>query len=158
MASNTAHVNIDLFKYLSLSPVEDLTNAVVDHACAQQASCSLILGTIVGHKYKLYESKFMRKGLKFLVPEDSEKDLVQDIINKIKQKQLYDNGESLFVLIQKVCQQISTRDQRIDTILLGCTELPIALIPYSSRFRTVGIDIIDSEAVFANKIASIIEM
>eukprot|EP01040_Poterioochromonas_malhamensis_P013574 gene13574-14946_t len=149
LASNTAHVNYQFFHWLSSSssPIENLTKQVTERiAESLSPSETLILETITGHKNLLYEKQFAEKNLRFCSLPENDQTIIQGIIDTTKAgRNTEETSNTLAGYIESY---------KVDCVLLGCTELPIALGDEKMEyFRKKGINIVDTEKEFADVIS-----
>lgn len=160
LASNTAHTHLSFLRSLSKSPIVDLTQSVVDSIPSGDSS-TLLLCTVAAHRSLLYETLFRNRQLPYLTPEPDQKERIQLIINSTKEgKSLSSNetsdhlGMELYELI--LSMTIHAAGQRAKRILLGCTELPIALRNYHHILSQDGFELLDTEKIFAKVISEFI--
>ena len=149
LATNTAHVNYQFFHWLSSSssPIENLTKQVTERiAESLSPSETLILETITGHKNLLYEKQFTEKNLHFRILPEDDQTIIQGIIDIAKAGRNNEETSNTLAGYIESC--------KVDCVLLGCTELPIALGDERMEyFRKKGKNIIDTEKEFADAIS-----
>jgi aspartate/glutamate racemase len=162
LASNTAHTNLSLLRSLSKSPIADLTQIVVESIPSDESS-TLLLCTLAAHQSQLYETQFLNRQLPHLTPATEQKERIQQLINFTKEgKSLasneasHDLGLELYELILLLVTSHPTSAQRPTRILLGCTELPIAIRNYVEILERDGFELLDTEKIFAQVISEFI--
>lgn len=148
IASNTAHLNFNAISMLSANPIYHLVHHVVKHVDAQKKV--FVLGTTPAWQKKLYPQLFKKAGVSCIEIENEEKQRqIQAVIDETKQGKKIDHlAQQLFTEIQE-----HHRKHNWSHLLLGCTELPIALHDYKKALEESGITILDSEELFSSAIA-----
>ena len=172
LASNTSHVYFPYFRALAGTGLQNLTTAVVrdcsEHngqeikdkdkrSLPESPSCVLIIGTSLAASYRLYEQCLEAVGVPSVSLTLAEQQLVQSNIDKVKSGVLLDNGEQLFNIIKSAIIAYNSRVPQgghlITVILLGCTELPLALgRKVEIIAHETGARIVNSEEVFRDEI------
>jgi aspartate racemase len=126
IASNTPHI---VFKEVSarsplplLSIVEETCRAAVQ-ARVQRAA---VLGTLFTMQSGLYTEAFERAGIKAFVPDERTQNEVYGIIfpNLENGLVLPSEKDKLLKIAGKFCEEVGA-----DALVLGCTELPLAIKP-----------------------------
>lgn len=124
IASNTPH--IVFYEVNEKSPIPLLS--IVEETCNAAEKLNLkrigLMGTRLTMEADFYKKPFREKGIEIVVPSESERELIQ---------------ERLFAEIELGIIKDSTRDElldivkrmidedKIDSLILGCTELPLIL-------------------------------
>lgn len=184
LASNTAHGNMGIMKLTVHSAchdrIRDLVDNVVDFVVAdtpegREESLPLILGTDAAYKDNLYPDRFGNVDSLVVQEGSDDNDLtlnkeqllevgaldhkkLQGFINYAKQNGFdADLAERLEQLIRS---QITSQEPRATHVILGCTELPLALgeerIHAMNHDQNLGVKIIDTEEFFADRYAELI--
>jgi aspartate/glutamate racemase len=132
--------------------VQDLTAKVVDQVVRGkgQDSRPFILGTKEAFKKELYPKKFQEQGVTSVVVSKKEADWLQNLINKAKAEG-YDEERARE--LKNFIREKMSQKPRPTHIVLGCTELPLALghegmKELQDEFGE-GVGIVDTEEVFA---------
>lgn len=155
LASNTAHLHFGFINALGKKNLVNLTHYIADKAKdSVDIPSVLILGTKAAKKATLYENLFQERSINYLTINQEEQEIVQEEINKTKMGKLEDGGEKLYDLI---CNVIQRQKNSVNLLLLACTELSIALESQKNKLEALGITILDSEELFAEKIANDIQ-
>ncbi|TAM86491.1 MAG: aspartate/glutamate racemase family protein [Candidimonas sp.] len=144
---NTAHVWYDALAAAVSVPVLHIVSAVVDDLRRQGVARGRIglLGTATTLRLALYQRELTRLGYTCVVPDEDE--LARhcaESIRLVKMNHLIDaRGPATEAVV-------SLLRRRVDAVVLGCTELPLAL-PHAVRgeFGTVMTDSIDALALAA---------
>jgi aspartate/glutamate racemase len=174
LASNTAHANLwkarvgrGVGRLLGASlsgltgehQVQDLSAKVVDKVMTETGKDArpLILGTKDAFKKKLYPKKFKKRGANAVVVTKKEATWLQKLINKAKADGYdEDRANELRAFIRKKMSQ----EPRPTNIILGCTELPLALghegIKELAEEFGEGVGIVDTEEVFAEEYTAMV--
>ncbi len=158
LASNVAHSHFNFMNMLGRKNMVNLTRYVADVAesCIAHPRV-LIIGTKLGAKEQLYEKLLQDRNIEYVSLSEAQQQIVQEEIEKTKSGHLYDCGDRLYKAIHDVVIKQSTDGNPINVLLLGCTELPIALESKKSELQNLGVFIVDSEQLFAEKIAIDVE-
>ncbi len=126
MASNTPHIVFDAVQTRSklslISIVEETCRAAVRLGCRRVA----VLGTLFTMSSGLYTDALEKQGIEAFVPDARD----QEAVNRI----IFPNLESGVVLEEERAELLDIskkliRDCGADALLLGCTELPLAIKP-----------------------------
>lgn len=154
LASNTVHVHMPKLKLLAkehlLNIVELIAKGIKQKS--SQTDEVFILGTTEAHTKKLYPKVFSENQVNFKTVDDRIQDVLQVIINHTKQNKLNDaDKETLKDLLANI------KRMNPKFLLLGCTELPLALKQLNGNIEQElydnGITVIDTEEVIAWQIA-----
>ncbi len=126
IASNTPHLVFDAVKARVGVPMI----SIVDETCreAVRLGCRrvVVLGTLFTMRSGLYTSAFEQLGMEAFVPDEREQQEVYGII--------YPNLENGIVIPEDKKRLLALSDKlvkeyRADALVLGCTELPLAVKP-----------------------------
>jgi aspartate racemase len=145
IGSNTPHIVFD--EVSSKSPVPMLS--IVEATCARAQAMGLkrlgLLGTAFTMSSDFYQKAFRAKGLSLLVPEERDRKLINDrLFSEIELGIIKDSTrqELLSVVVRMI------ERQAIDSVVLGCTELPLIL-----DRNEYGIPFLNTTAIHAEGIA-----
>ena len=159
--SNTAHINFRLLNRLANGKIVNLVDKVVNRIEQDNLPHPyvLVLGTTMAYQRKLYPQALDKKNISSMVPTPEEQEIIEDMICRIKSYRRADPTTLLNIINRKI-HLSCTQNNPITHILLGCTELTIALRGKSEELKALikaqyGIElhIIDSEELFAKTIA-----
>lgn len=111
--------------------------------------CVGVLSTEGTRRVRLYEAELEREGVRVVHPDRSEQDAVTEIIGRVKRGLVPDSG-----CLDDLVGHLSARGA--DVVLLGCTELPLAVLGQSRIGPTPIIDplAVVAAAVLAAEFAS----
>jgi len=124
IGSNTPHVVFD--ELSSRSPLPMLS--IVEATCARAQAMGLkrlgLLGTAFTMKSDFYQKVFHQKGMSLVVPEERDRKLIQDrLFSEIELGIIKDSTrQELLSVVARMIEKHS-----IDSVVLGCTELPLIL-------------------------------
>ena len=142
MPCNTAHYFIDKILSNINIPMINMVDETVNYTYERYGKDAIvgILATDGTIKSKIYENVFAKKGIKTIIPKDSQKSVMSFIYDVIKSGS-YGMGPSLmFEAVDELKSMGAT------TILLGCTELSSA--DFIFKFKG---DFINPIGILANK-------
>ncbi len=145
IASNSPHVVFA--EVSSRSPVPMLS--IVEAACARAKAMGLrklgLLGTAFTMKADFYQRVFRDQGLSLVVPEEQDQKLIQDrLFSEIELGIIKDaTRQELLAVVKRMIEK-----QSIDSVVLGCTELPLIL-----DRDELGIPFLNTTAIHAEAIA-----
>ena len=126
IASNTPHIVFDAVRSRCSLPLI----SIVDETCryAQTAGCRrvIVLGTLFTMRSGLYTKAFEKLGIQALVPDKRVQEEVYGII--------YPNLENGLVIEEEKDRLLGISERLLrmhgaDALVLGCTELPLAIKP-----------------------------
>lgn len=154
IASNTAHVQMNTLRTLAkeniFNAVESFAEGISEHN--KTNGRVMYLGTTEAYEKKLYPTVFEKNNIQYDSVDRKTQDVIQGIINKTKSMQLDEKDRSDLKSI--ITQTINKAPPRY--LLLGCTELPMALHEekeFEEDLKKQGIKVIDTEDVIALQIA-----
>jgi aspartate racemase len=124
IGSNTPHVVFD--EVSSRSPVPMLS--IVEAACARAQALGLrklgLMGTAFTMKSDYYQKVFRAQGMSLVVPGERDRKLIQErLFSEIELGIIKDSTRQ--ELLSIVARMIES--EAIDSVVLGCTELPLIL-------------------------------
>jgi aspartate racemase len=145
IASNSPHVVFA--EVSSRSPIPMLS--IVEAACARAKAMGLkrpgLLGTAFTMKADFYQRVFRAHSLSLVVPEEQDRKLIQDrLFAEIELGIIKDaTRQELLAVVERLIEK-----QGIDSVILGCTELPLIL-----DRDALGIPFLNTTAIHAESIA-----
>ncbi len=126
LASNTPHIVFDALQARSSLPLVSIVEETCRAAVRQGCRRVVVLGTLFTMSSGLYTNALNERGIDAFVPDEKE----QEAINRI----IFPNLESGVVLKEERARLMEISERLIETckadsVLLGCTELPLAIKP-----------------------------
>lgn len=124
IASNTPHVVFDRVKDLSPIPVI----SIVEEACKKAGELKLkkvgLLGMIFTMKEPFYKNSFQKNGIEVIVPDVKEQEYIHGrICSELELGIVREDTKKEFLgIINRMI-----KDDLIEGLILGCTELPLIL-------------------------------
>ena len=119
IASNTVHLLLDDFKQISTATFLSMINAVVDEVVVSHLDQVGLLASTTTIKTHLYHNSLKEFGVNIVLPSSKDQIKVDQLIK------LVIAGQDLNPLRSSMLDIINNLET--DKIILGCTELPIAL-------------------------------
>ena len=124
IASNTPHIVFDELK--ELSPIPLLS--IVEQACKKAKRMGLknigLMGTKLTMESDFYRKPFIQNGMSVIVPAEKEQELIHHRLFSEIELGIFKNSTRNELL--KIAERMVEQD-RIDSLILGCTELPLIL-------------------------------
>jgi aspartate racemase len=120
-----------------LSIIDETVRAVIAH----DAKRVLLLGTPFTLKNKLYQNKLQKAGVSVRVPTNADQKRLFGVITSV-----LDNGPTPQSKAE-LLSIIDTNKQGVDGVVLGCTELPLAL-----QNERIGIQTYDTLQILADAV------
>jgi aspartate racemase len=122
IACNTVHAfHADMQKAVRV-PIVSIIDAVVDEAKKDSFGTVCLLSSESTRKYKLYENAFMRSGIDVIVTTDAEQRTLNTVIHRVMSGLQNEEDVELLRSIVRRHEQ-----EGAEAIVLGCTELPLAI-------------------------------
>lgn len=124
IASNTPHVVFDRVSEKSSLPLISIVEAACSRAVMLKLKRVLLIGTAFTMKSSFYSDCFHKHSIELFVPDRKEQEQIHNII--------FPELEDGIVVPEKkeimlsICERIIIKE-KIDGIVLGCTELPLML-------------------------------
>jgi len=144
MASNTPHIVFDEIR--SQSPIPLLS--IVEETCKRAQEMGLknigLMGTKLTMEAEFYKKPFTSKGMSIVVPREEEQNTIHHrLFSEIELGILKDSTrEELLSIAKRMIEE-----DHIDSLILGCTELPLILT--ESRY---GIPFLNTSAIHCESI------
>jgi aspartate racemase len=124
IASNTPHIVFN--EISSKSPIPLLS--IVEETCKKAQKMKLkkigLMGTKLTMESNFYKEQFISKGISIVVPKDKEQQLIHHkLFSEIELGIIREETRDKFLAIMKRM----VIENKIDSLILGCTELPLIL-------------------------------
>jgi len=130
---NTIHQPFDLIEHRSPRPWLHIAQEVANEAVHKGYKRLGITGTRYLMESQVYPEKLKSKGLEFRIPQQKEREQINQIIFE----ELV-NGKFLPRSLAYFTEIIRTfKDDGCDAVVLGCTEIPLLVLPESSPLPTL---------------------
>ena len=153
LASNTAHLNHAKFSLLVSTSVFHLPKTVRAQIKSKQQLIKdlevLILDTAQANKGELYQTLLKEQDIDFTVLNKQHRQNLEHWIKRIKVGNLQSQDHHKFFLF---VSELITHYQA-NTLILACTEIPLALSAYIPKLIENGIDVVDSESILIDAIS-----
>lgn len=124
LTANTAHIVFDRLQEQSPLPLVSIIDATIDEARARGYKKAGLLGTRFTMERDFYARPFCEAGIEIATPDCRER---QYLDRKISEELEFgivnpDTQQHFIDIVNRM-----TRDDGIETVILGCTELPLIL-------------------------------
>ena len=122
MTGNTPHIVFDELSATSPVPLVSSVAVTADYVAMQGLKRPLLLGTLVTMREDFFKKAFRDAGIEAIVPEEGDQLKVHEIIEKeLEAGTVTEKAQKYFSdLVEEMIGS-----HHIDTLILGCTELPI---------------------------------
>ena len=146
IASNTPHIVFDQIE--SESPLPLLS--IVEATCRKTQELGLknvgLIGTKLTMETDFYKKPFISKGISVVVPTEEEQNLIHHrLFSEIELGILKDSTrDELLAIAQRMVEE-----NKIDSLILGCTELPLIL-----KENKFGIPFLNTSAIHCDNIVT----
>lgn len=124
LSANTSHIVFDRLQELSPIPLISIIESTCNEAEKRNLKKIGLLGTVFTMKEDFYKQPFCRKGINIVVPSDEEMDYVNQKISSELEYGIVE--EETLEYFRKIISRMQ-REEKIEAIILGCTELPLLL-------------------------------
>lgn len=124
IASNTPHIVFDEVNKNSPIPLLSIVEETCNTACGLKLKRIGLLGTRLTMESDFYKKPFRDKGIEIIIPSESERKLIQKrLFSEIELGIFKDSTrDELLKIVKRMID-----DDKIDSLILGCTELPLIL-------------------------------
>ncbi|KGK85429.1 amino acid racemase [Clostridium sp. HMP27] len=120
MPCNTAHYFYDKLTQAVEVPFINMIEEVGKYIYESYGKCKVgLLATTGTYKGKVYETYCDKYNLEITSPNDEEKNFILDLIYKVKAGDMNFEVDKIIEILNKL------KNNGINTIILGCTELPL---------------------------------
>ncbi|MGV1101001.1 aspartate/glutamate racemase family protein [Thiovibrio sp. JS02] len=146
IASNTPHIVFDAIKARSPIPLLSIVEATRGRAKEMGLKKIGLLGTRLTMESDFYQKSFLAEGMAVVVPSEEERQTIQQkIFSEIELGIFKDSTrEELLAIAKRMADE-----DGIDSLILGCTELPL-ILPESGH----GIPFLNTTAIHCERIVS----
>jgi len=124
IASNTPHVVIDEIRKKIAVPIISIVDETCKYANDRKLKRLLLTGTLYTMKNNFYKKSLAQYNIECIVPGDYEKTAIQSIIFPDLENGIINEKDKQ--LFKEICGKI-IKENNIDGIILGCTELPLMI-------------------------------
>ena len=132
MPCNTAHFFYNRISTMTRIPIVNMLQETAEEAANQNITCAGLLATVGTIQSKIYEEPLRSKGIRLVYPSKENQNHVMDLIYKgIKAS---NNSIDLTGFLAAIDDLVRAGAQ---TMILGCTELPVAFEMYSFQCRYI---------------------
>lgn len=124
ITANTPHMLFDSIQERSALPLLSIVEATCRECKRQGLKRAGLMGTGFTMNATFYQDVFRKNGIEVIIPGESDKDLInRKLFSEIELGIFKDETRQLLIRI------IGTmvREEQIDSLILGCTELPLIL-------------------------------
>lgn len=120
MPCNTAHYFYDKLTQAVDVPFINMIEEVGKYIYERYGTCKVgLLATTGTYKGKVYETYCDKYNIEIISPSDEEKNFILDVIYKVKAGNMNFDVNKIIEILNKF------KNDGINTIILGCTELPL---------------------------------
>lgn len=124
LSANTPHIVFDRLQEKSAVPLVSIIEATRDEAIRLKKQKLGLLGTIFTMTGEFFKTPFVESGIEIIVPTIDEMDFVNQKISS--ELELGIVKEDTLQSFQKIIERMK-KENSIEAIVLGCTELPLLL-------------------------------
>lgn len=148
IASNSPHIVWDLIKDKACIPIISIIDATCDFIERSNYKKVLIFATKFTMKNGLYSTALTKKNIDWILPNEEDIEILGDII--------YPNLENGIVIEKDKQRMISIAEKyikqyRADSLLLGCTEIPLMI-----KSDDVSVPVINTTKIHTEKICDMV--
>ncbi len=149
IASNTPHIVFDAIRDKSPIPLISIVEATVDETVKLGLKRPGLLGTLLTMTSDFYPEAFRKRGMSVAVPLEKERAYIEDkLFTEIELGIFRDETRNGLLSIVKRMM----KEEGIDSVILGCTELPLILT--ESAF---GIPFLNTTAIHCAAIMALLQ-
>lgn len=124
LSANTPHIVFDQLKQLSPIPLVSIIEAVRGEAIKRNLTRIGLMGTIFTMKGSFFKEPFEEHGISVITPSEDEMAYINDKI--YSELEFADVREDTQNRLVEIIARMAKEDG-IEAVILGCTELPLAL-------------------------------
>jgi len=124
IASNTPHIVFEEVKKNSPIPMLSIVEETCNTACKLKVKRIGLMGTKLTMESDFYKEHLHDKGITVITPSESERDLIQKRLFAEIELGIFKDStrDELLKIVKRMMD-----DDKIDSLILGCTELPLIL-------------------------------
>ncbi len=122
LSANTPHIVFDDIRRAVNVPMLSIIDALIEEMKMKGVRKPLLLGTKTTMSSSFYTEKLKDAGFHVVVPEEEEQDEVNRIIFEELAFERMDSRDHLIKLVERYAVE-----EGVDSVILGCTELPLAI-------------------------------
>jgi len=147
LTANTPHVYFESLKQKSDIPLLSIVEATCSEALSRGLKRPGLIGTGFTMNSTFYQDIFSKNGMEIELPQSEDKELINyKLFSEIELGIIMDETRDLLVsIIRKMVKQ-----QNIDSMILGCTELPLIL----REREYAGISMLDTTRIHVKEIVN----
>ena len=147
IASNTAHIVFDEIKTKSPIPLLSIVEATCNKAQEMGLKNVGLMGTKFTMEAEFFKTPFISKGISVVVPSEKEQQLIHHkLFSEIELGIFKDSTREELLSIAKRMMD----DEGIDSLILGCTELPLILTESKYRIPFLNTSAIHCESIITH--------
>lgn len=124
ISANTPHMYFDEIQALAPLPLISIVTAARAEACKRGYKRLGLLGTAYTMQADFYQRAFAESGIELLLPTEAEIDYIGGVISS--ELELGIKNPATLAQLQQILKR-QQREQGIEAVVLGCTELPLLL-------------------------------
>ncbi len=122
LSANTPHMVFDDIARAISVPMVSIIDTLVEEMHRREVKKTLLLGTKTTMGSGFYREKLENAGFQVVIPDEEEQNEVNRIIFEELALERLDSREWLLKLVERYAVE-----QGVDSVILGCTELPLAI-------------------------------
>jgi aspartate racemase len=147
IASNTPHIIFDEIKTKSPIPLLSIVEATCNKAQEMGLKNVGLMGTKLTMEAEFYKKPFISKGISVVVPSREEQQLIHHkLFSEIELGIFKDSArEELLSIAKRMVDE-----EGIDSLILGCTELPLILTESKYRIPFLNTSAIHCESIITH--------
>lgn len=124
LSANTPHIVFDQVKQQSPIPLVSIIEAVCGEAMERNLTRIGLLGTIFTMKGSFFKKPFEQHGISVITPTEDEMAYINDkIYTELEFADVREDTQNR--LVEIIARMV--KEEEIQAVILGCTELPLAL-------------------------------
>ena len=146
MTANTPHAYLEELRTATPLPLVSIVSATRDAASSRGLERALLLGTRVTMEAEMYPREFAEEGIEIVLPDDNDRGFLDEVIY----------GDlavgNISPEVRRRCLDICARHiekDRIDSVILGCTELPLVFAGADLAIAVLDTTVIHVDAILA---------
>jgi aspartate racemase len=130
---NTIHEAFNIIIEKSPIPWLHIAEEIAKEAKRQNYTCLGVLGTRSLMEGPVYSDTLIEMGIHFKIPEKEEREQINEIIfNELVYGNFYQKSREYF---EEVIDKL--KNEGCDAVVLGCTEIPLIVLPETSPLPTL---------------------